>query len=115
MDTIYSIIFKIFADSAYADDVSRKSTFGNVTFLNGGPISWQSTLAKTVALSTAEAEINSAVEAAKQALHLKLMLAEMTFSKPMPLWMGMLRRRRQPPAMSKFWPVLCALLLNWIL
>lgn len=80
--------FKIFADSAYADDVSRKSTFGNITFLNGGPISWQSTLAKTVALSTAEAEINSAVEAAKLALHLRLMLAEMTFSKPLPIWIG---------------------------
>ena len=26
--------FKIFADSAYADDVSRKSTFGNVAFLH---------------------------------------------------------------------------------
>ena len=80
--------FKVFADSAYADDVSRKSTFGNITFLNGGPISWQSTLAKTVALSTAEAEINAAVEATKLALHLRLMLAEMTFSEPLPIWIG---------------------------
>ena len=80
--------FKVFADSAYADDVSRKSTFGNITFLNGGPISWQSTLTKTVALSTAEAEINAAVEATKLALHLRLMLAEMTFSEPLPIWIG---------------------------
>ena len=80
--------FKVFADSAYADDVSRKSTFGNITFLNGGPISWQSTLAKTVALSTAEAEINAAVEATKLALHLRLMLSEVAFSGPLPIWIG---------------------------
>ena len=70
--------FTIFADSAYADSHTRRSTFGNVTFMNGAPISWQSTLAKTVALSTAEAEINAAVEATKLALHLRLMLSEIT-------------------------------------
>jgi hypothetical protein len=78
LDPNKELPFQVFADSAYADSPTKRSTFGNVTMLNGGPISWSSTLAKTVALSTAESEINSAVEAAKLALHLRNMLMEMS-------------------------------------
>ena len=57
---------KVFADSDYAADESRRSTMGGIVLQNGGPISWFSILGKTVALSTCEAEINAAVTAAKR-------------------------------------------------
>ena len=46
--------------------------------MNGGPISWQSTLGKTQMLSTAESEISSAVEATKTAIHHRLMISELS-------------------------------------
>ena len=49
---------------------------GTITFLNGGPISWSSILG---ALSTCEAEVNAAVYAAKDALHLKRMLVDLGY------------------------------------
>ena len=61
---------QVFADSDYAADESRRSTMGGVIMQNGGPISWFSVLGKTVALSTCEAEINAAVMAAKDAIHI---------------------------------------------
>ena len=45
--------------------------------MNGAPISWTSTLGKTVATSTAEAEVNAAVVACKDAIHLRSMLKEL--------------------------------------
>ena len=54
---------QVFADSDYAADETRRSTMGGIVMQNGGPISWFSTLGKTVALSTCEAEINAAVTA----------------------------------------------------
>ena len=70
-------ILKIFADSDYAMDYTKKSTMGVVIMLNGGPVSWTSVIGKTVATSTCEAEINAAVSAVKDAIHLKLMLVEL--------------------------------------
>jgi hypothetical protein len=58
----------------YAPDVSRRSTMGSVLMMNGGPISWKSVLGKTVATSTCEAEVNAAVTAVKDAIHIKRML-----------------------------------------
>ena len=46
--------------------------------MNGGPISWQSTLGKTQMLSTAESEISSAVKATKTAIHHRLMISELS-------------------------------------
>ena len=43
----------VFVDSDYAGDETRKSTYGRVIMMNGGPIAWSSTLGKTVAMSTA--------------------------------------------------------------
>jgi len=68
---------KVFADSDYAADESRRSTMGGIVLQNGGPISWFSTLGKTVALSTCEAEINAAVTAAKDAIHLRRLLQDL--------------------------------------
>jgi len=68
---------KTFADSDYAGDETRRSTYGNLTMLNGGPVSWTSTLGKTVATSTCEAEVNAAVAAVKDAVHLKRLLIDL--------------------------------------
>jgi len=67
----------VFADSDYAADESRRSTMGGIVLQNGGPISWFSILGKTVALSTCEAEINAAVTAAKDAIHLRRLLQDL--------------------------------------
>jgi len=67
---------QVFADSDYAADQSRRSTMGSVLMMNGGPVSWASVLGKTVAMSTCEAEVNAAVAAAKDALHLKQLLVD---------------------------------------
>ena len=72
-----SNMLKVFADSDYATDSTRRSTMGCVIMLNGGPISWASTLGKTVATSTCEAEVNAAVHAAKEGLHVNRLLIDL--------------------------------------
>ena len=76
---------QIFADSDYAADETRRSTMGSVIMRNGGPVSWSSVLGKTVALSTCEAEVNAAVEATKEALHLSRLLVDLGYSDGSPL------------------------------
>ena len=74
--------FTVFADASYADSPTRRSTLGHVVMMNNGPVSWSSTLMKTVALSTAESEIGSAVESAKTGVHLRLMVSELSRRRP---------------------------------
>ena len=64
----------VFADSDYAEDASRRSRQGTIVMMNGGPVAWASILGKTICCSTAEAEVMAAVSAAKEAVHLKLLL-----------------------------------------
>ena len=71
-----------FSDSDYAADSTRRSTMGYIVMMNGGPISWSSVLGKTVALSTCEAEVNAAVNATKEALHLHRMLVDLGYADP---------------------------------
>jgi len=78
-------LLKTFADSDYAADYTRRSTYGVVTMLNGGPIAWSSTLGKTVATSTCEAEVNAAVTAVKDAVHLKRLLIDLKLAGDCPL------------------------------
>jgi hypothetical protein len=80
---------QVFADSDYAADQTRRSTMGSVVMMNGGPVSWSSVLGKTVAMSTCEAEVNAAVAAAKDALHLKQLLIDLdVFDPQAPLQIG---------------------------
>ena len=48
---------------------------GVVIMLNGGPVGWTSVLAKTVATSACEAEINTAVLASKVTLRVQRLLS----------------------------------------
>ena len=67
-----------YADADFAGDVgTRRSTNGGCTLLHGGVVSWLSKLQPTVALSTAEAETNAAVEAVKSIVHTRLLMREL--------------------------------------
>ena len=69
---------KVFTDASFGDDVqTRRSSSGELIFMNGGPISWFSRLQKLVALSTAEAEIYAATDATKVVAHLKVLLHDL--------------------------------------
>ena len=69
-----------FCDSDYAGDRDRrKSTSGYVFTIGGTAISWRARLQTIVALSTTEAELIAAVEAAKEALYLRRLLCDLGF------------------------------------
>lgn len=66
-----------FSDSDFAGDkVTSKSTYGYVFILVGGPISWKSKRATTIALSTLEAETDGLTEAIREARWLKGLFLE---------------------------------------
>jgi hypothetical protein len=66
-----------FTDSDWAGDKdSRKSTSGYVFLLHGGAVSWKSTKQSVVATSSTEAEYIACSEAAKEALWIRRLNAE---------------------------------------
>jgi hypothetical protein len=70
-----------FCDADFAGDMdSRRSTTGYAFCLYGGAISWNSRLQPTVAVSTVEAEYMAAAAAVKEALWLRVLLAELGVS-----------------------------------
>ena len=78
-----------YCDADYgADKETRRSMSAFLYELAGGPIVWKSTLQKTVATSTAEAELVALTSAAKEAIHLRLMLSELGFPQegPTVIW-----------------------------
>jgi hypothetical protein len=80
-----SFEFVTYADSDLGgDDHTLKSTTGYGILMSGGLVSWSSKLQSVVALSTAEAETNAAVEAVKTVLHMRLFLQELGFTQQGP-------------------------------
>jgi hypothetical protein len=70
-----------FSDSDWARDLNnRRSTSGYCFFLNGALVSWRVRVQRSVALSTAEAELMALCEAAKQGVWLRRLLKEMGHS-----------------------------------
>ncbi|KAG7559072.1 Reverse transcriptase RNA-dependent DNA polymerase [Arabidopsis thaliana x Arabidopsis arenosa] len=66
-----------YSDSSHnVDEDDGKSTTGHVFYFNGCPITWCSQKQETVALSSCEAEFMAATEAAKQAIWLQELFAE---------------------------------------
>jgi hypothetical protein len=76
-----SFEFVTYADADLGgDEHTLKSTTGYCIMLNGGLVSWSSKLQSVVALSTAEAETNAAVEAVKTVIHMRLFLQELNLT-----------------------------------
>lgn len=73
-----------YCDADWANNVTRRSTTGNIFRYNFGPISWKSKLQKTISLSTAEAEYYSASTAAVEVIYLRNLLRELGFAPTAP-------------------------------
>lgn len=66
-----------FVDSDFANNVQdRKSFYGYVFTVAGGPLSWECQKQRTVALSSTEAEYIGICEAAKESLYLRSLCCE---------------------------------------
>lgn len=77
------LLVEEYSDSDWAGDLeSRKSTFGFIFMLNGGPVSWCSKRQPTVALSSTEAEYIALTSAAKEATWIRLLLTESDVLQP---------------------------------
>jgi len=65
------------ADADWASSHDRKSYTGYCFNFGGAVVSWEAKKQRTVALSTAEAEYMSLTEAAKEAMHLKMLTEDL--------------------------------------
>jgi hypothetical protein len=75
------IVITGWCDADWAGDKSdRKSTSGNCIFINGNLVSWQTKKQTTVALSSAEAELVSLVELAKEILFFRQILIQLNYN-----------------------------------
>ena len=62
-------VFKCYVDASFAADLNtRRSTTGYVFKIAGGPVSWQSRMQTSVALSSMESEYMAASAAAQKAI-----------------------------------------------
>jgi hypothetical protein len=76
----------IHCDTSYGTDpLTMKSYSSNIAMWAGGPIAWWAQLQKTVALSTAEAELVAMTDATQQALYLCQLLPTLSLSLDRPV------------------------------
>ena len=61
-------VFECSSDAAFADNPDRKSSFGYLFKLFGGPIAWKATKQATVTTSSTEAELLAISTASKEVL-----------------------------------------------
>ena len=74
-----------FCDSDWAGDQdSRRSTFGYVFLVNGGPVTWATRVQKSVANSVTEAEYVALSETAKEAVWIRRFLDEVGYPSSSP-------------------------------
>lgn len=77
------ITVKIYCDASWASNLDdRKSTTGILLKLNDNPILWYSKKQKTVALSTAEAELMAIASAVQESLWMRQFIDELTNKPP---------------------------------
>ena len=71
---------EVYADADFSKNPDiRKSRSGFVIYLNGGPIAWNSTLQKTIAMSTTESELYAMYDGVNQVLWFRELLNELGF------------------------------------
>lgn len=68
---------KVYTDSDYAEDATRRSTTGYICYFNDVPIAWCSRRQPIVALSSTEAEFIAAADSIKEVLFLKQLIEEL--------------------------------------
>ena len=74
-----------YCDSDWGSDpATSRSTTGHAYMLAGGPVSWESRLQPTVALSSTEAEYMAACSAVQEAVHLRQLLADIGYEQEGP-------------------------------
>ena len=73
-------LLRAWADSDFMGNWDRKSTSGWAICFNNTAAIFSSKLQSTTALSTAEAEVNSACEVSKSIVHMQLLLQELGFT-----------------------------------
>jgi hypothetical protein len=79
-------VLECYSDADHGGDTETgRSTSGVACIYAGGAISWLSQRQTTVAISTTEAEIVAASEAAREAVWLKRLLSEITYLKGIPV------------------------------
>ena len=72
------LALRAYVDSDYAGDPdTRRSTYGYLVFLAGGPVAWRSKQQQHVARSTAEAEYCAIAESGLDIVHLRMVLMQM--------------------------------------
>ena len=77
---------KCYVDASFAADLdTRRSTTGYVFKIAGGPVSWQSRMQTSVALSSMKSEYMAASAAAQEAIWLNRLLEEMGFHSTKPI------------------------------
>jgi hypothetical protein len=73
-------LIQVYADADFSKKPHvRKSRSGHVLFLNGGAITWKSSLQKRIAMSTSESELYAMYGAVKQAMWFKYFLGELGY------------------------------------
>jgi hypothetical protein len=78
--------FKCYVDASFASDKdTRRSTTGYVFKISGGPVSWQSRMQTSVALSSMESEYMAASAATQEASWLNRILEKLGFRMPKPI------------------------------
>ena len=78
--------FKCYVDASFAsDEDTRRSTTGYVFKISGGPVSWQSRVQTSVALSSMESEYMAASAAAQEAIWLNRLLGDLGFKTSRPI------------------------------
>ena len=79
-----SLTIESFSDFA-SDTEQWKSTAGNITLINGFPISWNSSKQSTIALSTTEDEIIALTSVVRNALYLNKTFSDLKINVKLPL------------------------------
>ncbi|SGY32216.1 BQ5605_C002g01334 [Microbotryum silenes-dioicae] len=78
-----STVFELYSDASWGDNMSTGKSIGAfISIMEGAAISWQSKQQSMVATSTTEAEILAASAAAKEAMWLRRLVADLKLEQP---------------------------------